>query len=165
MGKSKKSKDRKPRARKQPEPRKKAEARIQKTANDISLSAVCEGCGTNFRISTAEAMVQVQHKKEYEVNGQSIFLTYYDCPECGRRHYVQIDDRKTLNELKVVSRQFVRLSVARKLGKTIPKSQTDAFKKKRQDLLQLRSDLKKRFTGTVLVDKDTGVEFALRFSL
>ena len=77
----------------------------------MSLLVECEDCKEKFRITAGNAVNAVTHKKEFNVNGQSIFLTYYDCPKCGRRHYVQIDNATSLNKLKEVSRQFVKLAV------------------------------------------------------
>ena len=63
----------------------------------------CEECKGKISVSRAEAPNSLTHKKEFNVNGKSIFLTYYDCPSCGRRHYVQIDDKTSLGELKKVT--------------------------------------------------------------
>ena len=103
----------------------------------MSLLVECEDCKEKFRITTGDAANTVTHKKEFNVNGQSIFLTYYDCPKCGRRHYVQIDNATSLNKLKEVSRQFVKLSVLKKKGKDIPQKQSAKFKKARQNLSEI----------------------------
>lgn len=132
---------------------------------EMALLVECEDCGQKFQIGVAEAAQQVTHKKKFDVNGRSIFLTYYDCPKCGRRHYVQIDDARSMEKLKDVSRQFVKLSVAKKKGKTVPQKQSDKFKKARQHLSDYRMDLMKQYTGTVLKDEETGQTFELRFSV
>ena len=131
----------------------------------MSLLVECEDCKEKFRITSSNAANAVTHKKEFNVNGQSIFLTYYDCPKCGRRHFVQVDDATSLNKLKEVSRQFVRLSVLRKKDKTIPQKQSAKFAKARQHLTDYRMDLMKQFTGTVITDHETGEDFELRFSV
>ena len=81
----------------------------------MSLMVECEDCKQKFEITSGEAAYSITHKKEFNVNGQSIFLTYYDCPSCGRRHYVQIDDKTSLNKLREVSRQFVKLKAIGKI--------------------------------------------------
>ena len=131
----------------------------------MSLLVECEDCKTKFHISAGEAVNAVTHKKEFNVNGQSIFLTYYDCPSCGRRHYVQIDDATSLNKLKEVSRQFVKLSVAKKKGKEIPQKQSAKFKKARQYLSDYRMNLMKQYTGKLIHDNVTDSDFELRFSV
>lgn len=131
----------------------------------MSLLVECEDCKEKFRITTDNAVNAVTHKKEFKVNGQSIFLTYYDCPKCGRRHYVQIDDATSLNKHKEVSRQFVKLVVAKKKGKEIPQKQSDKFKKARQHLSDYRRKLMKEYTGKLLHDNETDSDFVLRFSV
>lgn len=131
----------------------------------MTLLVECEDCKTKFRISTGEAANAVTHKKEFNVNGRSIFLTYYDCPSCGRRHYVQIDDKTSLNKLREVSQQFVKLSVARRKGKEIPQKQSAKFKKARQHLSDYRMNLMKQYTGKLIHDNETDSDFVLRFSV
>lgn len=130
----------------------------------ISLLVECEDCKEKFQI-TAGNTNEVTHKKEFNVNGQSIFLTYYDCPKCGRRHYVQIDDAVSLNKLKEVSRQFVKLTVAKKKDKEIPQKQSAKFKKARQNLSDYRINLMKKYTGKLVHDNETDSDFKLRFSV
>lgn len=131
----------------------------------MSLLVECEDCKAKFSISAGEAVNAVTHKKEFNVNGQSIFLTYYDCPSCGKRHYVQIDDAVSLNKLKEVSRQFVKLSVLKKKGKDIPQKQSAKFKKARQHLSDYRMNLMKECTGKLAHDNETDSDFELRFSV
>mgnify|MGYP001100418017 CR=1 FL=1 len=131
----------------------------------MSLLVECEDCEEKFRITTGNEANTVTHKKEFNVNGQSIFLTYYDCPKCGRRHYVQIDDRASLNKLREVSQQFVKLSVAKRKGKEIPQKQSAKFKKARQHLSDYRINLMKQYTGKLLHDNETDSDFTLRFSV
>ena len=110
------------------------------------LLVECEDCKEKFQITAGNAVNAVTHKKEFNVNGQSIFLTYYDCPKCGRRHYVQIDDKTSLNKLREVSQQFIKLSIAKKRGKDIPQKQSAKFKKARQNLSDYRMNLMKEYT-------------------
>lgn len=131
----------------------------------MSLLVECEDCHEKFRVASGEAVQAVTHKREFVVDGQSIFLTYYDCPKCGRRHYVQIDDATSLNKLKEVSRQFVKLAVSKKKGKEIPQKQSAKFKKARQNLSDYRMGLMKAFTGKLLHDNETDSDFELRFSV
>ena len=131
----------------------------------MSLLVECEGCHEKFSVASGEAGQNVTHKREFVVDGQSIFLTYYDCPKCGRRHYVQIDDATSLNKLKEVSRQFVKLAVLKKKDKEIPQKQSAKFKKARQNLSDYRMNLMKEYTGKLLHDNETDSDFVLRFSV
>lgn len=131
----------------------------------MSLMVECEDCKQKFEITSGEATHSITHKKEFNVNGQSIFLTYYDCPKCGRRHYVQIDDVTSLNKLKEVSRQFVKFAVAKKKGKEIPQKQSAKFKKARQNLSDYRMNLMKQYAGKLIHDNEMDSDFVLRFSV
>ena len=131
----------------------------------MSLLVECEGCKEKFRIIAGNAVNAVTHKKEFNVNGQSIFLTYYDCPNCGKRHFVQIDDAKSKQMLVGVSIKFAKLAAAKKKGKAIPKKQSERFKKTRQNLSDYRTTLMKEFTGKLVHDSEAGTDFELRFSV
>ena len=129
-----------------------------------NLMFVCEDCKKRIHIAQDQAPNLLKHKEEFISNGQSIFLTYYDCPHCGRRHFVQIDDGYSLQRLVRVKNEFRSLMAKRQKGKSIPKKQSERFKKSRQDLSEYRTNLMKEFTGKIAIDA-SGVEYALRFSV
>lgn len=129
----------------------------------INLQFKCESCNQSFIVSShTMAPNVVNNKKEFMVDGQSVFLTYCDCPHCGYRHFVQIDDTTSLKMLEDVTAQFVKLSAAQKAGKKIPKKQSDNFKKARQHLSDYRKNLVEMYTGKVAVS-EIGIECELRF--
>ena len=70
----------------------------------IQLMVECENCKNKFAITSGQGPNSLTSKKRYEIDGQSIFLTYYDCSSCGRRHFVQIDDDTSLRILKEVTK-------------------------------------------------------------
>lgn len=129
--------------------------------NQMSFMAECENCKHRFEISS----VNVNHKKEFTVNGKSIFLTYYDCPSCGRRHFVQIDDMTSLHKLEEVQRMFIKLSIMKRKGKEISEKQSAKFKKARQHLSDYRMKLMKEYTGKLIRNNETESDFELRFSI
>lgn len=126
----------------------------------MNIMARCESCDKMFEVNNGNIK-----NREFEVNGQSIFLTYYDCPKCGRRHFVQVDDIKSKQMLVGITIQFAKLSSARGRGKSIPKKQSERFKKTRQDLSDYRMTLMKEFTGKLVHDSEAGTDFELRFSI
>lgn len=130
----------------------------------FALMFECENCKKNFPVSSNQGPNSLTHKKEYKVEGRSIFLTYYDCPHCNKRHFVQIDDTNSLQELRRVSNEFIKLSIARKKGKTISKKQSDKFKKSRQHLSDYRTKLMKEFSGKSIID-EAGNQYTLRFTI
>lgn len=44
----------------------------------MMLMVECEDCHHKFGVGQEAAPNDIQHKRKYEVNGQSIYLTYYD---------------------------------------------------------------------------------------
>lgn len=142
-----------------------SKGKIERTVSGISLIVKCETCEKYFQIGMPNAASHVVHKKKYDTNGRSIFLTYYDCPKCGRRHYAQVDDNRTLGILKENQRMFIKLAAKRAKGKPIPKSQSDKYKKRTKHLRDCRMELMKEFTGVMLHDDETDTSFELRFSV
>lgn len=124
------------------------------------LLVICEDCKYEFGISNA----LVNHKKEFLVNGQKIFLTYYICPKCGRYHYVQIDNEASLRKLREVSYLFIKLSIAKKKG-NVSKKQLAKFNKTRRNLSDYRIMLMKEYTGKLIHDNETDTDFELKFSI
>lgn len=131
----------------------------------FNLLFECEDCKKRFSVSSEQAPNSLTHKKKFIVNGQSIFLTYYDCPHCGKRHFVQIDDEKSLFDLREVKKMFVKLSVAKLKDKEISQKQLAKFKKARQYLSDYRIKLMKEYTGKSIHNDETDCDFVLRFSI
>lgn len=131
----------------------------------MNLLVECENCKEKFNITSGNEQNTITHKKEFSVNGKSIFLTYYDCPSCGRRHFVQIDNDITLRKLRNVSKQFAKLTTIKCKGKQISKEQSEKFKKARKNLMESRTVLMKEYTGKLIHDNETDSDFILRFSI
>ena len=131
----------------------------------FKLMFECEDCKNKFPIGSDEAPNSLTHKKGFSVNGESIFLTYYDCPSCGRRHYVQIDDAFSLGELERIKRMFLDLSIKKRKGENISRKQSVKFKKARQNLSAYRMNLMKKYTGKLIRNNETESYSELRFSV
>ena len=131
----------------------------------MQLMVECEDCKKKFAISSNQGPNSLTNKKKYEIGGQSIYLTYYDCPSCGRRHFVQIDNDASLKLLKEVSSQFVKLATKKKQGKEVPQKQSAKFNKTRKYLSNYRMNLMKEYVNKIVHDEETNSDFILRFSL
>lgn len=131
------------------------------------LLVECEDCKHRFEIGESDKVkaAKVTHKRKFIVKGKSIFLTYYDCPSCGRRHFVQIDDEVSIQKSNKVKSMFIKLSVAKKKEEKIPEKQLVKFKKTRQDLSDYRIKLMKDYTDKSIHDDETDSDFVLRFSI
>ena len=128
--------------------------------NTLRINAFCEECRERFEVNS-----QNLNKKEYNYLGKSIWVTYYDCPHCGRRHMVQADDVKSKQMLVKVSIMFARLYNTKRKGKTISKKTSDKFKKARNDLSLYRNNLMKELNGKLATDIENGTTVLLRFSI
>lgn len=128
--------------------------------NTLRINAFCEECKERFEVNS-----QNLNKKEYNYLGKSIWVTYYDCPHCGRRHMVQVDDEKSKQMLVKVSIMFAQLSNAKRKGKMISKKSSDKFKKARSDLSSYRMALAKELNGRMAVDMEDFKSEVLRFSV
>lgn len=123
----------------------------------------CEDCGTKFYLG--ENAIEIKYGVPYKTkDGRSIFITYYDCPKCGRRHYVQIDDVRSKQMKKQASALFRKLSKKRINDEDIPKKQNEKFKKLNKRLEDYRFGLKKEFNNQVVIT-DNGLEVELNFSM
>lgn len=140
-------------------------SKIAKCDSELSVMAECEECMSTFKLSSKDTEVQIRHKREYKINGRPIFLTYYDCPNCKKRHFVQIDDKRTLELLKKNRTLFGKLAAKTRDDKEIPKKQSDKYKKQIKYLSNYRMELMKEFTGVMLHDDETDTNIKLRFSV
>lgn len=128
-------------------------------ANGLSILAECEDCKHKFEVNG-----NVLKHGPFTVNGNQYFLTYYDCPSCSRRHFVQVDDIVSKQKLVGITVQLAKLTSARGRGKSIPKKQSEKFKKARQHLSDYRMALMTELTGKSAID-EAGSVFELRFSV
>ena len=128
----------------------------------MEIPVICEKCGNKFIVSKNK----LQNKEYALENGMQVKITSYDCPSCGKRHYVQIDNVKTLEQLKDVTKQMNKLANYKRCGNQVPQKQSAKFKKTREHLAQSRNNLMKEFTGKNVIDAESGIEvFDLRFSV
>lgn len=123
----------------------------------------CEQCGSRFYLG--KNGVDIKYKVPYRTkDGRSIFITYYDCPSCDRRHYVQIDDIRSNEMKKQVSIMFKKLSKKRMNFEDIPKKQNEKFKKLNNSLEDYRFELKKEFNNKFVIS-ESGKDVELHFSM
>lgn len=121
---------------------------------------VCEQCNEKFLLGEG---IDIVYDKQYNFEGKSIFLTYYDCPKCGKRHFVQIDDTRSHQMKNEVVKMFIKLSKKRMNDKDIPKTQNEKFKKLNKKLEDYRLNLKKEYHGRSVFNEDGSIE-AIYFS-
>lgn len=110
----------------------------------MSVRTVCAKCETGFNINATNV------KEEQIVileDDAKLFVTYYDCPKCGHRHMVQLDNETTkylLNE----SKKCLRKAMAkRRKGKNVSKKIRQEYDKYDNDLKEMRDALNAQYQG------------------
>lgn len=131
--------------------------------NMSTLFVECEGCKRKFCVSSDDS--KIKHKVEAKIEGKSIFLTYYDCPDCGRCHFVQIDDQESLRMLNEIKSRFIKLSVAKLKLEDVPEKSVIKFHKARRNLGNRRIMLMKQYTGKSIKLDEMKADTVLRFSV
>lgn len=117
----------------------------------------CKRCGESFELNN------ILQSKNFMKEGKSIRLTYFDCPKCGERCFVQIDDDTSLAMLDSVKKTFVKLVYRKKRGKKISQKENSKFAEARANLGVYRTNLMKEYTGKFVYDSDNGKPYELRF--
>lgn len=128
----------------------------------LNFKIKCKECQSVVDITKQQTTFNVSHKTK---DGQTIFLTYFDCPVCKARHYVQVDNRQTSELRKSVSTLAARSIAAKRKGKKIPEKQKEKFKKQTNKLKALRFELMKKWEGKIVTNTITGEEIELHFTV
>lgn len=123
----------------------------------VQVVEKCKGCDEMLTLN------DIVTNKNFMKDGKSICLTYYDCPKCGMRHFVQIDDETSLSMLDSVKKTFVKLAYRKKCGKKIKQKENTKFAEARANLGKYRIKLMEMYTGKTVYDEETGKEYVLRF--
>lgn len=89
-------------------------------------------------------------------DGRSILLTYFDCPECGKRHIVQADNEYSLGLLREVSKAVAKVAAKRSKGNKVPAKMQDKYHKANRHLDAYRKELMKSWTGKAVTGLDNG---------
>ena len=123
----------------------------------------CQKCNEALSISGEN----IKKDKATFKDGNSISLvdlTYFECPSCGKRHFVQIDNAETKGLLLEVVRVFAKLSKMRKQGKSI-KKKSGKYKKANGDLDKARNKLMKEYSGKTVHLEELNQDVILEFSV
>lgn len=130
--------------------------------NGLSFKTECSDCKNSFEVTKDKVVFNQPFKAK---DGQTIFLTYYVCPECGRRHYSQIDDKTTSELRKETSKVGAKLFAISSKGKQVPRKQKEKFDREQRRLTLLRTQLVKKYEGETVTDTETGEEVNLHIEL
>lgn len=128
----------------------------------MDLKCKCKKCKRDILVNNEN----VVHEKEFlDKDKQSVYITYFDCPFCQERHYVQIDNGSTIVIKRDNVKVFKKLSRLRSYNKPIPKQQSEKFKKLRYVLEHEREKLMEQYEGILVTDTETGKDVKLSFTV
>lgn len=139
------------------------------SSSDWNIKRSCPECGSDFRVrmdapSIDERLFVSQLKDEWvSVNGKMYRLTWYDCPSCGLRIFVQADDKRTENLLRKCKDVITRMNDKSTHRWDNSKKQSEYLKKLRSDLAASRRRVENEITGRAIVDRHTGTAHRLVF--
>lgn len=130
---------------------------------NTDVVAVCRRCGQKFHLGTE---IPVIYRQEYrDAHDAVIMLTYYDCPQCGTRHFVQADDATSVRMLNDVSKVFVKIAVAKSSGKCVPAKLQDKYTKCKSHLGMYRMKLMLDWNGRDVYRPGSPLKSKLEFSM
>ena len=133
------------------------------------LQVRCTNCNEQFELSTNLIGANgINHKveftyKEEGAEDRKLYLTYYVCPKCGKKYFVQIDDEKSLKAFKTIAKNFVKLARLKQNGRVTRKQQLK-FNKQRRNLEAYRNKLKTYYIGKTVHDDKADEDFILVLS-
>lgn len=133
-------------------------------SDSVSILAECRKCGARFEVSGTSGTTHFRQEYKCE-DGRSILLTYYDCPKCGMRHFVQVDDAASIRMLSEEATIFARIAIANSKGKKIPVKMQEKYKKKKGHLCRYRTKLMTELSGKTVTEVSTGQQVVLEFSV
>lgn len=119
----------------------------------------CPECEAKFTVQTDEPGIEErlnvsQLKSEWmSIKGKSYRLTWYDCPSCGLRIFVQGDDWRTENILKKIVDVIARMQDKSTHRFDNQKKQSEYLKKLRRDLAESRKRVENEVSGCDIVDR------------
>lgn len=139
------------------------------SSSNLSIKATCTECGHEFHVqmdepSQEQKFLTSQLKSEwFTINGKPYRLTWYDCPSCGKRIFVQCDDWRTEKLLKKCIDVTSRMSNKSTHRWDNSKKQSGYLERLRNDLAESRKRAEAEVEGKQIVDRHAGTAHELVF--
>lgn len=131
---------------------------------NLSFMIECSRCKERYEVTGESNNLSVS-KEFIDENNKHIWLTYFDCEKCGKRHFLQIDDSTSKALVKKCIKDLASLSKKKLSKKDVPINKANKFKKERERLSTYRVDLMKNYTGRKVVSIDSGESYELTFTI
>ena len=101
-------------------------------------------------------------REDVQIKGQSITLTYFDCPNCSKRYFGQADTAQTKGELQQYKKNLKVFTRLKRNGKEIPKNLSAQLSSSQKHLSLIRKYLIAQLSG-MTVKMANGNEYRLEF--
>lgn len=122
----------------------------QMADSSLAFMAECIDCKEKIAVTPSNLK-----KEEYRFEGkQSMWITHYDCPKCGRIHYCQIDNEKTNSLLVETGKILARVAKYKSKSQDIPKKLQSKYSKNSKDLASTRRQLMTQYNNQWFEDAD-----------
>ena len=141
---------------------------MPKDKSGMELKCICPECKSEFHTVAREVLegeegISGLESGWFNVNGKAYKLTWYDCPSCGLRIYVQCDDQKTEQKLKKCMGVIAAMNDKRTHRFDNHRKQSEHLAKLRADLAETRKRLEKAVSGAEIIDRHNGTSHVVRF--
>lgn len=110
----------------------------------------CNDCKSTIDLSIVEIKKQI-----FKFEGrQSMWLTHFDCPNCKKTIFCQIDNAETNAILQELTTLIARIARYRKRGQTIPQKLQSKYNRNSKKLNSLRSELLRTYNNQWFEDEN-----------
>lgn len=127
--------------------------------NILSVGIKCKGCNE----MTEVGVNNLKKSMMTTINGECVWMTYFDCPKCGLRNFVQADSEATNKLLEAETKLIIMAIKKKKLGKAISQKQSEKRKRIEADLAESRNNLNRYLSGMMVTDCETKLSYVVRF--
>lgn len=98
------------------------------------------------------------------VDGEHLWLMYFDCTHCGTRNFVQVDNDKTQKLLKDEAKLMLTVIKMKRHGKSCSKRLSEKRKRISDDLAKTRKKLAEYVSGQVVINDEDNQTYIVYFN-
>lgn len=131
---------------------------MSKEINGVQMQTICTCCEQKFSIGKSNVAKEAYTDR----HGQTIWGTYYVCPKCGARYYVQVDNAET-NGLLVELGGLLKQIAKKKRNNKSAASKHPKYISITNKLQTIRERLADQYDGELLVNS-CGIEFKMEIA-
>lgn len=127
----------------------------------LDVKMKCSSCEKEVTVGSHNIKKHIMITSDHE----HVWMTYFDCPHCSVRNFVQVDNDETNEMVEEESRLMVKALKQKKFGKTLTKKQSEKRKQIERDLAESRKKLMESVKDKVVIDCDTNESYTVSFNV